>query len=344
MAIVYNSVDIRGVAAEPIFEEILFDNTTVSEGLVSFEEDIKAETIFTESSVEVTLQAYTCGKPTPAGSQTLFYTVVTPVKFMFYDEFCPDNLRFSRFKRDMKPGAWETMSAEYERLIMQNYGSDISSQIENLFWNNVTTATKTAVAALTAGTANNQVSTQEKALVAATVVGPVGAQWDGIVQRMIYNSSNQAQTAGVGARIKVVGTTITSSNIKAEYDKLYAAIPAVLLKGKKRTVYIYAPYSHMQMINIANNNTSNFKDAFSVTEATQTYYFNGIEIKFVPLPENVMIAAPKEHLVWNTDLLSDMNKVQIEKVEAASDMWFIKVVMTLQTHIANQRYNVLYVA
>lgn len=339
MAIVYNDVDIRGVAAEPIFEELLFRNNTVEQDLVTFEEDIKAETIFTESSVEIAMQPYTCNKPTPDGDNTMFDTIVTPVKFLFYTEFCPDNLRFSRFKRTMKPGAWETMSTEYEKLILEAYGAEIAAQVENKFWNNALASTKTAVAALTAGTLQTEVGAAEKTLVAATTAG----LWDGIITRMIYNSSNQAQTAGVGGRIKVVGTTITSANIKAEYDKVYAAIPAVVLDTPGRTPYIYAPRSHKQLINIFNNNVANFKDAFSVSEDKTKYYFNGVEIKFVPIPENVIIAAPKEHLVWNTDLLSDMNKIEIMKVENASDMWFIKVVMTLQTHVASQANNVLYV-
>jgi hypothetical protein len=44
-ATTYNSVDIRGVAAEPIIEEILSENKTIAEDLVTFETDIKAETI-----------------------------------------------------------------------------------------------------------------------------------------------------------------------------------------------------------------------------------------------------------------------------------------------------------
>jgi len=337
MAINYNSVAIRGVAAEPIVEELLFQNKTVSDNLVTFEEDVKAETIFTEAAVDVTMQAYTCGDPTPAGSQDLFDTVVTPVKFLFYDEFCPDNIRFSRFKRDMKPGAWETMSTEYERLIMQLYAGNISQDVENKYWNNALAATKTAVAALTAGTANNQVGAAEKTLVAATTVG----LWDGVVTKMIYNNSNTTQTAGVGERIKVTGTTITAANIKAEYEKVYAAIPAVALEAVGRDIVIYAPRSHKQLINIANNVNTNYTKPFDVTG--DAYSFYGIKIVFVPIPENVLVAGAKQHFVWATDLMSDMTKIVIDKKNATSDMWFIKVEMTLQPHVTNQRYNVLYV-
>ena len=83
MAITYNSVDFRGVAAEPIIEELLFENETIGSGLVTFEEDVKAETIFTEASASATLQQYTSGAPTSAGSLSAFDVVVTPSKVQF---------------------------------------------------------------------------------------------------------------------------------------------------------------------------------------------------------------------------------------------------------------------
>jgi len=168
MAITYNSVDFRGVAAEPIIEELLFENETIGSGLVTFEEDVKAETIFTEASASATLQQYTSGAPTSAGSLSAFDVVVTPSKVQFYQEFDPNNLRFSRFKRSIKPGAWEILSDEFERVVIGGlYAKKVSLALENEFWNGVTSATKTAVAALTAGTANNAVGAAEQTLVAS---------------------------------------------------------------------------------------------------------------------------------------------------------------------------------
>lgn len=46
MAISYSTaVDIRGVAVEPILEEVLFANKTIADGYVTFNTDIKAGTI-----------------------------------------------------------------------------------------------------------------------------------------------------------------------------------------------------------------------------------------------------------------------------------------------------------
>lgn len=339
MAISYNSVAYRGKAAEPIVEEVLFENDTIAKGLVTFESDVKAETIFTEATASATLQAYTSGAPTSAGSLDAFDVAVTPVKVQFYQEFDPNSLRFSRFKRDMKPGAWEIMSSEFERVVIGGlYAKKVSLAAENEFWNGVTSATQTAVAALTAGTGQTSVGAAEKTLVAALSA----SQTDGIVAKMIYNNSNASATAGVGGRVKVAGTAITASNIKAEYDKIYAAIPAQVLAGQEAPI-IFAPKSHKQMIIAANNVTTDYTKPFDVDATAQNIYFNGVKVEFVPLPEKVVIAALKSHLIWATDLESDVNLMQLEKIANNREDMFIKHNMTIAAHVVNQKFNVLYV-
>jgi predicted ABC-type ATPase len=339
MAIAYNSVAYRGKAAEPIVEEILFENETIAKGLVTFETDVKAETIFTEAKASATLQAYTSGAPTSAGSLEAFDVVVTPTKVQFYQEFDPNSLRFSRFKRDMKPGAWEIMSDEFEKVVIGGlYAKQVSLAAENEFWNGVTAATKTAVAALTAGTGQTSVGAAEKTLVAALTA----SQTDGIVAKMIYNDSNDTATAGVGGRVKVVGTTVTSANIKAEYDKIYDAIPAVVLAGSEQPV-IYAPKSHKQMIIAANNVTTDYTKPFDVDASAKNIFFNGLRVEFVPVPEKVAICALPSHLIWATDLESDINLMQIEKIANNREDMFIKNNMTIAAHVVNQKFNVLYV-
>lgn len=338
MAITYNSVAIRGVAAEPIIEEILFENKTIAEDLVTFETDIKAETVFTETTAVAVLQAYTSGIPTTAGSLNAFDSVVTPTKVQFYQEFDPNTLRFSRFKRSMKAGAWEIFSDEFERIVVGGlYAKQISLAAENEFWNGVTSAQKTAIAGLTPAAPNTAVSALEQAQIAALTASQV----NGVLAKMIYNDSNTAQTNAVGGRIKVAGTAITSANIKAEYDKVYAAIPAVVLNGSEMPL-IYAPRSHKQMIVQANNVTTDFKKPFDVDASATNFYYNGVQIKFVPIPEKVLICALKSHLVWATDLVADINVMQVDKIAANREDMFLKNNMTLAAHVANQRFNVLY--
>ncbi len=338
MAITYSKVDIKGVAAEPIIEELLFENNTLGQELVTLEDNVKAETIFTESSATATLQAYTSGAPSSAGSLDLFDTTVTPDKVMFYQEFDPNTLRFSRFKRDMRPGAWEIFSNEFERIVIGGiYAKEISLAMEKEFWLGVKSATKTAIAALTPGAGQAAVGAAEQAQIAALTA----SQTDGVLAKMIYNNSNAAATAGLGGRVKVAGTTITASNIKAEYDKIYAAIPAVAL-AQNELPMIYAPYSHKQLIVQANNVTTDYTKPFNVNDNASEIYFNGLKVVFVPLPEKVVIAALKSHIIWATDLVNDFNTMKMDYIATNRDDMFIKNEATITAHIANQAFNVLY--
>ena len=338
MAIVSNSIEILGVAAEPIIEEILFENNTLNKGLVTFEDDVKAETIFTEADASATMQAWTSGVPTTSGSLNSWDVKVTPSKVLFYQEFDPETLRFSRYKRSMKAGAWENFSTEFEQVVIGGiYSKRISLSSEKNFWLGATAATKATISGLTAGAAQTSIGAEEQAMVAASL-GADG-QFDGLLTKILYNNSRATGTAQVGERVKVVGTGITSTNIKAEYDKIYASIPAVVLENGELPI-IYAPYSHKQLITIFNNNVANYKDAFAVSG--DSFGFNGLTIEFVPFPEDVLLCAKKSHLFWVTDLLSDVNTLKMDKIAANREDYFLKAVMSEGAHVANQKFNVLY--
>lgn len=330
MAISASIVDLRGKAYEPILEELLFENKTISENLVSFETDVKNESIFTENTNAVTLQAFSSGAPTSQGTITLTDTAVTPTKVMFYQEFDPNSLRPSRFKRSMKPGAWEMMSTEFERVVLAAYGKEVSLDAESKWWTGVTSATKTAIAALTPGTGQTSVGAAEQTWSAAQTA----TQFDGVVAKMIYNNG------ALGLRVKVAGTTISSTNVATEYGKVYAAIPAVVLAQTEKP-FLYAPYSHKQFINIFNVSAT-YRDLFSVDIKADKYFYNGIEIKFVPLPENCVIAALSSNLIWCTDLVADINKMEINKIANNREDMFVKHIFTIAAHVARQANNVLY--
>ncbi len=322
--------DIRGKAYEPILEELLFENKTISEALVSFEGDVKNESIFTENTNVVAMQAFASGAPTSSGTFTISDTIVTPTKVMFYNEFDPNALRPSRFKRSMRPGAWEIASTEFERVVLAAYGKEVSLDAESKWWTGITSATKTAIAALTPGTGQGAVGAAEQTWAAAQTA----TLFDGVVAKMIYNNG------ALGTRVKVLGTSITSSNISAEYAKAYAALPAVVLAQSQKP-FIYAPYSHKQLINIFNVSAT-YRDLFAVDINADKYFYNGIEIKFVPVPENCMIVALPSNLIWATDLVSDLNKMEINKIANNREDMFVKHIFTIAAHIARQSTNVLY--
>lgn len=335
MAISATVVDIRGKAVEPIIEELLFANDTIEKELVTFHEDIKASTIVTENDNTVTMQAFTSGAPSTAGTFGLTDREITPVKVMYYQTFTPETLRTSRFNRSMKPGAWNIESNEFGTVVLKAYGNAISEDVQSKFWNNIKSATQTAIAALTPGAGQGSVGAAEQTYAASLTAG----EFDGVVSYMIYNNG------ALGTRYKVAGTTLSATNIATEMGKVYAAIPtrAANQPGGMK-VEIYAPYEVKQFINIYNV-TATYRDLFSVTnlgQPTEAYYYAGVKINFVPLPSNCIIAALPSNIHWMTDLLSDINMFKVDRVASNQETWFVKHVMTIFAHVSLQSMNVLY--
>lgn len=328
MAINYSTkLDIRGVAADPVITELLFQNKTISEGLVRFETGVKAGSIFTENVNTVVFQPFSCGAPSPGGSLGLTDIEISPVKLMTYQEFCYDNLRTSRFNRDMAQGAWNNISGEFDRLVLGSYADKISQQAEIDFWSGVKASTKTAVGLTPSGITSDQ---------QLFIAGLTTTNYDGVAARLIYNSDLSATSSTV----LVTGVTIgvTSTNIATEYAKLYASIPAVTLDQEK--VYIYAPRSHKQLINIYNS-AATYRDLFS--REGDKYFYNGVEIKFVPLPENTIIVQEADSIVWATDLANDITSLVIDKIANNREDYFVKTIFTSYAHVVNAKFATIYI-
>jgi len=332
MSLSYTKVDIRGNAYKDVLGEILFSNNTLEKKLVTFADNVKANSIFTDTAHTITLAAYTSGLPTAAGTIGITDRIVTPVKFQAYDTFDMETLRTGRFGRDMKQGAWNMTSSEFEATVLNGIAPYISRKAEDTFWNGATSATATAVAALTAGTAQTSVGAAEQTYVAAAPTALI----DGVVTKMIYNNG------GVGKRVKVAGTTITSSNIFTEYGKLYTGANAAVLHNQLETPIIYAPYSHLAFIRQYNTANTYKSDVFVDKVVGNEIYFQGIPVVFVPLPENCMILGTKSNFIWCTDLLDDTSYLEIGKVYLNADLMFYKSIFTQESLVRNEKFNTLY--
>ena len=93
MAISLTGVDIRGKAVEPILEEVLFANKTISDNYVTFATDVKAGTIFTEAGMDVTAQLYTGAALSNSGSISITDRIITPTKLEYKQTFLQESLR-----------------------------------------------------------------------------------------------------------------------------------------------------------------------------------------------------------------------------------------------------------
>lgn len=337
MAISYSTATEPKAVIEKVLEEVLFANKTISEGYVTFNDNIKAGTIFTEENMSVTAQLYTGAALSSSGTITLTDRTITPTKLEYKQTFLQDALRSSRYKRSMKPGAWNIESSEFASDVLAKYGPNVAEDAESIFWGGITSATKSAIAGLTPGAAQGSMTAATQTAVAALTAGLV----DGVFAKVLYDNS------ALGGYIKVTGTTVTSSNIAAECAKIFAVIPAENLNDTASPTVIYCPRAWKQLCYSANNAVGaaqqiNF-DIVGAEFSTSKVYFQGVELLFVPTPNNLMAYAQRKAAVsWNTDLVDDVNRFEVGKVANDGDTQFVRAIYTLAANVGQATKGVLY--
>jgi len=337
MAISYtNPVTLNGPNLVPVIEQLYFENKTIGKGYVAFNDNIKAGTILTEENVSVTAQAYTGAALSSSGSIALTDRAVTLTKLEYKQTFLDETLRSTRFNLDMKKGAWEIESNEFASTVLGKYAPLVSQDAESIFWGGITSATKTAIAALTPGAGQGSITAAAQTAVGTLTAGLV----DGIFAKAFYDNG------AIGGYIKVTGTTVTASNIATEIGKIYAAIPAVALENDSDPVVIYCPRAWKQLVYNANNTVGAAQQINFLIEgkgADARFYYNNVELLFVPVPKDTWAYAhQKSKVMWNTDLLDDVNRVEIGKVANDGDTRFIRSIYCIHTHIAAATNGVLY--
>lgn len=337
MAISYTSgTTIYGPNIVPVLEQLYFENKTIDRGYVTFNDNIKAGTIISDETVTVTAQLYTGAALSSSGSIALTDRAVTLTKLEYKQTFLDEAIRQYRYNTTIKKGAWEIESNEFNTVVLNKYGPLVSQDAESIFWGGVTSTTKTAVAGLSPGAGQGSITAAAQTAFATLTAGLV----DGIFSKAFYDNG------AIGGYIKVTGTTVTAANIATEVGKIYAAIPAVVLDNDLDPPMIYAPRAWRQLIHNANNTVGAAQQVnfLIVGEGSKArYYYNNVEIVFVPVPKDLWAYCnQKSKVMWNTDLLDDVNKVEIGKVANDGDTRFIRSIYCIHAHIGAATNGVLY--
>jgi len=346
MALTYTTPVLKtGKDVAIILGDVFLQNSTIGDGKVSFNTDIKAGSILTESEIDVVGQKYTGGVPLTSNGaiRTIDYTIV-PKKIEYYQDFMPETLRTSRFNETMDTGAWNVTSNEFATKVLVNMAPKIARDAEIKFWGGISAATKTAIAGLTPGAGQGSMTAAAQTAYAGLTADP--ADVDGVLSSVAYNAMMQA--AGLGTYVKVANTTITAANIAAEVNKIYLAINPADLANTIDPAVIYCPEEWRAFARSANNSVgaaSNKNFDFSDTSAMARCYYNGVEMLFVPFPtgfKSSAYASTRLRVSWNTDLLDDVSKVQVDKVAPNADLVFVRSIYTLSACIGKQKFGVYY--
>lgn len=342
MALSYSKVVIRGEQLLPFQTLLLTKDSSVADGYVGFEPGAKEGSVWTETNQSVTEKTYTGDAVSDDTTLAMVDNKIIYAKTVFEQIIKQTSLTNSIFSEDMGVGAEKVRSKTFEDLATKSFSGAISNQQMVNRWQGATTPTKAAIAALTPGASQGQISAATQAKIAAL---PTSLR-DGFFASMVYNTWRASAVASLGEYLRLDGTTITVANIAAEYGRLFATIPADVLSDTDRPVVIEAPLSHRQLMRTANNSVgaaSNQNFLFDGTGVDAKASYNGVPVSFVNLPANVMIAHPSKALFINADAVNeDANFMEIGQQANGADHVYFKNVYSYAHAIQNQNRNVLY--
>ncbi len=341
MAIAYTGTKTEKSEYAEIVQEVYADSPTFRGETIELVEGHKSGMDIYESSAEITFTDANYGQVTTDNVNLKAQKSIVNLKTFNAEGIIDEvSLMGTRFERSMKAGAFNVVSDEFDQKVLIQVQPAISAKLESWVWNGATTATKAAIAALTAGAGQGSISAGAKTLVAAMPT----TLFDSIPATMIYNDSNSKVVpgAGLGDYLKVAGTTVTTANIVAEYVKMYSAIPdEVLVMTGDQAPVIFAPKAHYKMIKAVNRVQGAALQENFVGTGFNDMSFNDVKIIFVDLV-GFAIVAQKTNLKLVMDLLSDSSQLIIEKEANASTRRIIKLINTMSTWVVKQKWNVLY--
>lgn len=136
-----------------------------------------------------------------------------------------------------------------------------------------------------------------------------------------FDGAVKVLTASTEA-VKIAAATLTRTNVIAEIEKVYDAIPEnVLMKGLENdTLKIYVAYETLQRLKMALASVSNQVIATAFTVDAEALRYLGVEIVPVKgLNSKTMIAADITNFLLATDLLSDTEEMRIGQFPAPHD-------------------------
>lgn len=338
MALDYTGKEVvRGKQIAEIAVEQLYKDQSIAKGYIAVDTGAKHGVVKTETSTDVTEQAYTGQALTGDGNFTLFDYQINHIKSESKVDILQDTLRDTPFADDMSAGAANIDSSRFMQLAAEQLGNKIAYKSQVQRWVGVTAAQKAAIAALVPGAGQGSITAAMQTKVAAL---PTTLR-NGWLTSVLYNSWNATKTPGLGSYIKVAGTAVTSANIAAEYAKIYSAIPAVERDDTFNAYVLNAPLSHKAFIKIANNSVGAAQQVNFLDNNGEMSY-NGIAINFVEMVEDVVIGTPSKSLALNMDLESDDNMLEVGDYANGSDVKYFRNINAWSVHVSRQDKNVVY--
>lgn len=263
------STSFVGIGALDFVSKALLEATSLKNGHLTVIPNVKYSYKLQIADLSTIIQADGCDF-NALGTISLSERVLTPAKLKVNFKDCKTVLESHWQSEKMRAGAMNS-----------SYTTEFSSWLDGYMAAKVATGIELSIwQGNTGGTSSIYVS------------NPFLTANDGLVVKMLADATV----------IDVAKTTITSSNVLAEIEKVFAAIPDTIFDSPELKIFV--PRSVLRAYQTAIPTTYAANGNFDITGAQPTYY-KGIPLVAVGLADNNMIAAKTSNLFFGTDLEGD---------------------------------------
>lgn len=300
-----------GEAASTFIVKAITSNETVQGGHVYVKDGIKKK--FTIPRWDADYEDFVqdrAATPVSKGTMTVDGHVLTPADYMIYTEFNPRDYEAHWFATMLNPTLIDrTLPATVESVVVQEVLKRHDRYLNKALWNN------------------------------STALTTIYKYWNGFIKNAQNASSGTDATNVVSSPV-----ALTASNIAGELLRGWTLIPNALKYDKNMKIFMsYATYDLYMQYQIA--------QTYKGTDITNDGIprFKGREIvKINDLPDNFYFIAkgmptPESNL-WVGINSTDDAKLELQRLQNNSELWFIKMLMKVDVQIGWNSETVLYLA
>ena len=265
-----------GIGAIDYVAKALLEATTLKGGHLTVIPNVKHSYKLQIADLGNIIQADGCDF-NPSGTATIVERSLNPEKLKVNFKDCKTTFESHWMADKMKAGANNSgPSSQFSNWLISYMQGKVQDGIEKLIW---------------------QGDTNGSGGIYSTY--PFLTSIDGLVTKM------GASASGV---IPVSGTTITSSNVLTEIEKVYAAIPDEVLGAADLKIFVSRQI--LKAFQTAIPSTYSANSNFDITKE-QPVFYKGLPLVVVGLANDTMVAARTSNLYFGTDLEADFNEVKV---------------------------------
>jgi len=286
-----------GTASTDLVSSALLDATSIAKGYLTPITKIKKSHKLRIADLSNAIQADGCSF-NDQGTVTITERYLTPAHLKVNHQECKTTLEAEWASLEMQAGQLNsTIPASYKAWLQMRLTGQVAEGMEQLIWQGKISGST-----------------------GIYLTKPFLTSIDGIYTKAKADSNT----------IKVSGTTVTTSNVLAEVEKVFAAIPENIYD--KANIKIFVPRQILRAYQSALPTTYSANGNFDITKEQSTFY-KGIELVPVGLANNTMIAAQTSNLFFGTDLTSDMNEVRIIDMSETDASDYIRFKMRFEADV-----------